>query len=313
MVDTKSVLKQLKAVKFGGSIWNQAEIRELPHILHEHENIEECVNGFYEGGVALLVATDSRMLLIDKKPLNFLTVEDLRFDMINEIDYSHRLMGATITISTGSKTLKFNSLNQPRLRKLIGRVQERMSLIKKEQNDKVENQQQHLEEINRQLQMYLLAQHQQLQHQLASQAAPAQPVALPKPDPQLADYLFAQRLLEQFQRDNPNAEIPKEQPQQAVASEPVAPVEPAVQSADILQDARREVFGRQASASDTPSANQQRPEASYFKGLEVNPLRVAYSKLPMMLRNRTFGRPSLHAHSQQEAMPSGRIVPTPTP
>src|SRR5437764_361539 len=122
MVDVKTVQKQLKKLKFGASPWNQAELRELPHILHEHETIAECVNGFYEGGVALLVATNMRMLLIDKKPLNYLNVEDLRFDMINEIDYSHRLIGATITIATGSKTLKFKSYNQPRLRNLINEI-----------------------------------------------------------------------------------------------------------------------------------------------------------------------------------------------
>ena len=140
MVDAKTVQKQLKKIKFGGNLWNQAELRELPHIIHEGENISECVNGFYEGGVALLVATEMRVLLIDKKPLNYLTVEDLRFDMINEIDYSHRLMGASITISTGSKTLKFTSFNQARLRRLINLVQEHMSDGKKKQEEKAESQ-----------------------------------------------------------------------------------------------------------------------------------------------------------------------------
>ena len=330
MVDTKSVLKQLKAIKFGSTMWNQAEIRELPHILHEHEKIEECVNGFYEGGVALLVATDSRVLLIDKKPLNFLTVEDLRFDMINEIDYSHRLMGATISISTGSKNLKFSSMNQPRLRRFINTVQERMSLIKKDQNDKVENQQQHLEEINKQLQMYLLAQHQQLQQQLSIQPAPAQPVSLPQPDPQLADYLFAQRLLEQFKRENPNADVAQVPAQTTALQAQVAtqsdsnpepkPAPVQVKPVDILQDARREIFGKKlgqqhevpvSKPGSTVSHQHAQAASTYFKGLEVNPLRVAYSKLPMMLRNRKFGRPSLHAHSQQQIKPTGHPAPTP--
>jgi len=306
MVDVKTVRKQLKSIKFGASIWNQPELNELPHILHEHETILEAVNGIYEGGVALLVATNSRLLLIDKKPLNYLTVEDLRFDMINEIDYSHRMMGATITISTGSKSLKFKSYNQPRLRSLINQVQERMSLIKKEQSDKADNQQQHLEEINKQLQMYLLAQHQQLQQQINNQAAPQQPAELPKPDARLSDYLFAQRLLDQFRKDEGNnaaANATAATPATAMppVPEPVVPPQAQTQE-DIVKAARKEIFGAQQTTQQPVTAS------TYFKGFEVNPMKVAYSKLPMMLRNRKFGRPSFHAHSQEQAMPTGHAA-----
>ena len=133
------------------------------------------VNGIYEGGFALLVATDVRVLLIDKKPLNYLTVEDLRFDMINEMDYNHRLLGAAISIATGNKNLKFRSYNQPRLRKLIGHVQHSMADIKRQQNTHQEGQNQHLEQINQQLQSYLMAQQQQqlqLQQQLSKLSRP---------------------------------------------------------------------------------------------------------------------------------------------
>lgn len=303
MVDAKTIQKQLKKLKFGGNLWNQAELRELPHILHEGETISECVNGFYEGGVALLVATEMRVLLIDKKPLNYLTVEDLRFDMINEIDYSHRLMGATITISTGSKTLKFKSFNQARLRRLINLVQQHMSDGKKSQAEKAESQQQHLEEINKQLQMYLLAQHQYLQKSAAGENA--QPV---KPGPELSDYLFAQRLLEKFHDENAGQPLPIDTPAakpieaQAHVSEQAPepqsqPVAPHVTQSDMVAEAKREVFGGIKPQAETSP-----------RGLEINPLKVAYSKLPMMLRNRRFGRPSLHAHSQQETPPAARQV-----
>src|SRR5882757_2242816 len=123
MVTMQSVVEQLKRIDFNHLAWGRSETKELPHILVPDEKIYELVNGIYEGGFALLVATNFRMLLIDKKPMNYLTVEDLRFDMISEIDYAHRLLGARISISTGSKNLKFTSYNQHRLRKLITHVQ----------------------------------------------------------------------------------------------------------------------------------------------------------------------------------------------
>src|SRR5580692_3039158 len=127
MVTKESVDEQLKNLGFNLNGWGRAEIRELPHILLPGEEIYELVNGTYEGGFALAVATDVRLLLVDKKPMNYLTVEDLRFDMINEIDYSHRLLGAHIHVTTGSKELVFHSYNKERLRKLIGHVQHSMA------------------------------------------------------------------------------------------------------------------------------------------------------------------------------------------
>lgn len=323
MVDRKIINDQLKRLKFGTSPFNQAEIRELPHIIHEGETISELVNGTYEGGVALLVATEMRLLLIDKKPLNFLTVEDLRFDMINEIDYSHRMMGATIVISTGSKTLKFKSYNQTRLRHLISLVQEHMSDGKRSQAEKAETQQQHLQEINEQLQKYLVAQHQQLQRQIESNQtqAAAQNIELPKPDPQLADYLFSQRLMEQYkqQEDVAAPGLPvnhsmsqQTQPTVQAQASPQATTgsqqpSPQAQRADMVADAKEEIFGKIYARS-----NQDDPKQP-FTGLEINPLKVAYSKLPMMLRNRKFGRPSFHAHSQQPADQSVQTQRVPSP
>jgi len=101
MVSVQSVQAQLEHLKFNYRSWGRTEVSELPGIIMPEEEIYECVNGIYEGGFALLVATNYRVLLVDKKPLNYLTVADFRFDMINEIEYNHRLMGAHITISTG--------------------------------------------------------------------------------------------------------------------------------------------------------------------------------------------------------------------
>lgn len=338
MVDVKSVEAQLKRIKFNPNAWGRAEVKELPNILHPEERIYECVNGTYDGGFALLVATDMRVLLIDKKPLNFLTVEDLRFDMINEIDYNHRLMGAKIIISAGNKTLNFRSYNQTRLRKLIGHVQDRMSDIKKEQSEHQENQKQHLAQINQQLQAYLLAQHQQLMQLVqAGQTDKAAP-PVPKPSPELADYLFAQSLLQQYDLPQSKQGSPGSAPVPDSKASPaeVTPAQPAVTTTtdgaaanadDLYKAGYKEIFGKatasppaqsQSTASDGDDSSQSMyqdvPDASTVgkldlsqltpKSLEVNPLNIAYSKLPMMLRNRKFGRPGLRAHGQAVAKPA---------
>jgi hypothetical protein len=340
MVTKDSIESQLKRIGFNIHGWGRTEAHELPNIILPDEEILDAVNGIYEGGFALCVATDVRVLLIDKKPLNYLTVEDLRFDMINEIDYSHRLFGARITISTGPKTLRFMSFNQQRLRRLIGHVQHRMAEVKKKQHDHEVEQKSHLEQINQQLQAYLLAQHQHqqdLQQQLSDAkngAGPTESKQGPKPAPELSDYLFARSLLAQS-GDKPSqdmlrqikAVLPQtaEQPEikgelpatTSVEGLPPAPKprfedSPNPNLADLYEEGMKEIFGsRRAAEQQTAPVSPQpveAPQTSHIiaglpNPLEVNALKIAYSKLPMALRNRKFGSPSFHAHSQSPNNP----------
>lgn len=326
MVDKQSVDEQLKHLRFKTTGWGRTEVNELHNILLPGEEVHEVVNGFYEGGFALLLATDVRVLLIDKKPMNYLTVEDLRFDMINEMDYSHRLIGAYISIATGNKTLKFTSLNQPRLRKLIGHVQHSMAEYKKKALSHQADQKDHLQQMNQQLQAYLVAQH---QHQLqldqiqrAQQAGlPAPPPPEPvKPSPELSDYLFAQSLMAQHQAQTGNTYLPPQNnlvEEARAAIQPKTELPPTPQLNDLYSEGMQEIFGRynqkQLDQGDSHSLPFPNPLPNISNPLEINALKIAYSKLPMALRNRKFGRPSFHAHSaveeQTPALPVQAIEP----
>jgi hypothetical protein len=343
MVSKKEIHEQLKKIKFNQLGWGRSEAAELPSIILPDEEIYECVNGMYEGGFALLVVTDIRVLLIDKKPLNFLTVEDMRFDMITQIDYNHRLFGADIGISAGSKNLRFRSYNQPKLRKLIGHVQHCMAESKKKQSDHQDTQVSHLEQINVQLQAYLSAQA-QYQHQLQQmqmqqhnqggneQAQAPQPVAVaalpapPKPSNELADYLYAQSLLAQHEENlkkealtSKSTESSKEEvestPQPQVQAQPIKIEEPkrvkrpmeesqVGTAQEIYQEGMREVFGNQFSSPSVSSNTQpaqsvdsnyevntnDQPPTTSNKRFEINPLQIAYSKLPIALRRKKFDK-----------------------
>ena len=129
MVNLSVIEAQLTKLGVKKTFFCKPEIRELQHILMDNEDIIKCVPGRYGGGFALLVATEMRLLLIDKKPL-YLTVEDVRYDMISEMDASSRLFDATVKIFTVNRQLVFNSTRQHRLRDLISYVQRRVMEIR---------------------------------------------------------------------------------------------------------------------------------------------------------------------------------------
>lgn len=325
MVSSESVEKQLRNIDFKVHGWGKTEAQELPNIMIPDEEIFEVVNGIYEGGFALLVATNFRMLLIDKKPLNYLTVEDLRFDMISEIDYAHRIFGARINIATGSKNLKFTSYNQTRLRKLITHVQHSMADAKKQDRTQREDQKHHLKQINKQLQTYLVSQHEQQEkiHETlkgsVTQAANNQPITL---TPQASDYLFAQSLLSQNQATKDKADlealnIAKTLPLPATATLTPSQQSSATAADELYSEGIQEVFGKHPAQSNTVDTTERlihipvpiNPAKSIDISFDINPLKVAYSKLPMALRNRKFGRPSFHAHTESEPVSSQNPEP----
>ena len=77
--------------------WGRGAVRELCAILWDDEKITAAVMGRYDAGWALLVATEHRLLLIDKKPW-YITIEDIRYDMLAEVDFSAGVLDAMIKL-----------------------------------------------------------------------------------------------------------------------------------------------------------------------------------------------------------------------
>ncbi|HUB93113.1 MAG TPA: PH domain-containing protein [Verrucomicrobiae bacterium] len=129
MVSLREVEDQLKHVGCNFKLWGRSEIRELCNILMPDEKIAQAVNGSYEGGFAMLVVTSYRVLLVDRKPM-LLTIEDVRYDMMAEVDFHNRLMGATVRICTPMRDLVFSSWSNLRLRRCVNYVQQRVAEIR---------------------------------------------------------------------------------------------------------------------------------------------------------------------------------------
>ena len=129
MVSLQEVERQLQHVGCNFKLWGRSEIRELSTVLMPDEKISQATNGSYEGGFAMLVVTNCRVLLIDRKPM-LLTIEDIRYDMMSEVDFHNRMLGATIRIFTPTRNLVFNTWSNARLRKCVNYIQQRVMEIR---------------------------------------------------------------------------------------------------------------------------------------------------------------------------------------
>jgi hypothetical protein len=129
MVSLQEVEEQLKHVGCNFKLWGRSEVRELGNVLMPEEKIAQAANGSYEGGFALLCVTNYRVLLIDRKPM-LLTIEDIRYDMMSEVDFHNRLLGATVRVMTPMRNLVFSTWSTPRLRKCVNYIQQRVMEIR---------------------------------------------------------------------------------------------------------------------------------------------------------------------------------------
>jgi hypothetical protein len=172
MVSLQTIDAQLAKVGMKNRFFGRPEVRELCHILAPGEVIQHAVIGQYEGGFGLIVATNRRVLLIDKKPW-FLTMEDIRYDMVSEVDFYGRLLDATVTIITLNKSLTFTSWKKDRLRSLVYYIQHRVMQLRQaghEQWQEAPNWQQNLQpEISAQAETDFVTNYQRhvRQHSLA--------------------------------------------------------------------------------------------------------------------------------------------------
>lgn len=136
MVDQQEVKRQLQRIDADFKFWGRSELSELPKIMFPGEQLEHVLNGRYPGGFATLVATSHRVLLIDKKPL-YLTLEDIRYDMISDVMFNHRLLDASLNLGTLHKDITFIAYNSAKLRALTSFVQQRVMEMRQQSNQQM--------------------------------------------------------------------------------------------------------------------------------------------------------------------------------
>ncbi|HEC32790.1 MAG TPA: hypothetical protein ENI63_00840 [Candidatus Kaiserbacteria bacterium] len=104
MATLDEIKKQIKNLGIGSKLLGIKEIKALPDILWEDEKLEKIVQGFYENGNGILIATNKRLVFVDKGMIYGIKVEDFPYDKISSIQYQTGILGGKITIfASGNK------------------------------------------------------------------------------------------------------------------------------------------------------------------------------------------------------------------
>ncbi|MEX0996865.1 MAG: PH domain-containing protein [Flavobacteriaceae bacterium] len=116
MPTLEQVKNQIQKVDGLSKFLGKREIKELPNILWENENVENLIQGTYNNGNGILVATNKRLIFIDKGLVFGLKVEDFPYDKISSIQYSTGLLLGKLTIFASGNKAIIDNVEKQRVR-----------------------------------------------------------------------------------------------------------------------------------------------------------------------------------------------------
>jgi hypothetical protein len=105
---------ELEKLDINPTIFARKEIRALPEVLSEDEKIVYLVEGRNKltNHHIILVATDRRLIFVDKEFFYGLKVEDFSYDKISSIQYEKELMLASIDIHTSDNIVEIDGVGK---------------------------------------------------------------------------------------------------------------------------------------------------------------------------------------------------------
>jgi len=87
-------------------LFGRRELKVLHKVLWDDETILKIIQGLYNNGFGILVATNRRLVFVDKRILWGVRVEDFPYDKITSIQYETGILFGTVTIfASGNKAV----------------------------------------------------------------------------------------------------------------------------------------------------------------------------------------------------------------
>lgn len=132
------IKEELEKLDINPTFFARKEIRELPDVLSEDERIVYLVEGRNKTTKhhIILVATDRRLIFVDKEFMYGLNVEDFSYDKVSSIQYEASLMLASIDIHVSDSTVEIDGVGKYEAELFCEKVRDFMSRPKEYfQND----------------------------------------------------------------------------------------------------------------------------------------------------------------------------------
>ncbi|MFN1216145.1 PH domain-containing protein [Chryseobacterium kwangjuense] len=123
------IKEELEKLDINPTIFARKEIRELPEILSRTEKIIYLVEGRNKttNHHIVLVATDRRLVFVDKEFMYGLKVEDFSYDKVSSIQYETSLMLGSIDVHVSDNIVEIDGVGKYEAELFCERVRDFMA------------------------------------------------------------------------------------------------------------------------------------------------------------------------------------------
>lgn len=140
MPTLEEVKDQISRLDSASKFLGHKEIKELPNILWEDEKVEKIVQGLYEKKQGILVATNKRLVFVDKGLIYGLRVEDFPYDKVSSIQYKTGLLFGELTIFSSGNKADIQQIEKKQVRDFCDYVRARITDVKEHASSPSEGQ-----------------------------------------------------------------------------------------------------------------------------------------------------------------------------
>ena len=134
----KAIEDALRKIDGINKLLGRREIKELPAILWENELPEMITTGLYSGGNGLLVATNQRLIFINKGLMSF-KMEDFDYDKITTIEVKTGMLLGGLTIYASGNKEEIKNVPKELTRPFADFLRAKLTAAKAEQADSVDS------------------------------------------------------------------------------------------------------------------------------------------------------------------------------
>jgi hypothetical protein len=107
----EDIRRQLVNLGVSKTALRTSECRYLPYIIHPREVIGGVVYGKHTDGFAILVATNKRVIFLDKKPL-FVNEDEVTYEVVSGVSMGKLGVASTVVLHTKVKDYPVKTLNR---------------------------------------------------------------------------------------------------------------------------------------------------------------------------------------------------------
>jgi general stress protein 26 len=108
---TKRIREELASVGIKSKALLSSESKALARIIYDDEHIGGAVHGVYSGGLAWLVATDKRIIFMDRKPM-FSSIDEVSYDVVSGTKNINTALSESVTLHTRMGDYTVNYVRQ---------------------------------------------------------------------------------------------------------------------------------------------------------------------------------------------------------